>query len=118
MFSAIGFLSLRFNTPAEVEAAISTGADEILVPIVRTPDEVCWVLRLTRERCGVGILVETIDAINCSEELGRLPLSRVYVGLNDLAIERKTPNIFTALVDGTVERLRECFRTRRLGLEV
>lgn len=104
-----------FKTPAEVEAAISAGADEILVPMVRTPDEVCWVLRLARERCGVGILVETIDAVNCSKELGRLPLSRVYVGLNDLAIERKTPNIFTALVDGTVERLREWFPNTPFG---
>jgi hypothetical protein len=35
-----------------------------------------------------------------------LPVSRVYVGLNDLAIERRTPSIFTALADGTVASLR------------
>jgi len=43
------------------------------------------------------------------KELARLPVSRVYVGLNDLAIERKTPNIFTAVADGTVERIRRAF---------
>src|SRR5205823_7797724 len=40
----------------------------------------------------------------------RLPLSRVYVGLNDLAIDRGAPSIFTAVADGTVERLRGHFR--------
>ncbi|GBC99157.1 hypothetical protein HRbin17_01678 [bacterium HR17] len=103
------------NTPREIEAAIAAGAEEIMVPMVRSPDEVMWVLRLTRERCGVGILVETVQAVHCAAQLGRLPLSRVYVGLNDLAIERGTPNIFTALVDGTLERVRACFLDTPFG---
>lgn len=105
----------HFNTPSEIEAAINAGVDEILVPMVRSPEEVCWILKLVRERCGVGILVETVDAVLCAEALGSLPLSRAYVGLNDLAIERKTPNIFTALIDGTVERVRECFTETPFG---
>ncbi len=36
-------------------------------------------------------------------------LKRVYVGLNDLAIARKTESIFTALIDGTIERIRPLF---------
>jgi len=39
----------------------------------------------------------------------------VYVGLNDLAISRGTPCIFTALTDGTVERLREAFADTPFG---
>lgn len=96
-------------TSQEVELAVQAGADEILLPMVRACDEVQAVLDLVACRCGVGILVETEDAVEQSSALGRLPLSRVYVGLNDLAIERGVRNIFTALVDGTLERVRRAF---------
>jgi hypothetical protein len=36
----------------------------------------------------------------------------VYVGLNDLAIQRGCANIFTALIDGTLERIRRPFVVR------
>lgn len=90
----------------ELELAITSGADEILLPMVQSVGEVDHVLNRVAGRCGVGILVETVAALSLVEELGRLPLSRVYVGLNDLAIERKAPNIFTALADGTVDWVR------------
>jgi hypothetical protein len=96
-------------TPQEVELAIQAGADEILLPMVRTCDEVQAVLDLVAGRCGVGILVETEDAVNQSHMLGRLPLSRAYLGLNDLAIDRGTSNIFIPLIDGTLERVRRAF---------
>lgn len=94
------------RTPNELEQAIGAGADEILLPMVRTVGEVEKVRTLAKGRCGVGILVETTNALRNVEELARLPLTRVYVGLNDLAIERGSPNLFAALVDGTVEDVR------------
>lgn len=97
-------------TAGEVEQAIAAGADEILLPMVQTAKEVELVLDQVQGRCGVGILVETIPALGIVEELGRLPLSRVYLGLNDLGIARKTPNIFTAVADGTLEYVRRHFR--------
>ncbi len=100
------------GTAKGVEEAIEAGADEILIPMVRTVEEVVRIIDQVRGRCGVGILIETRAAVKLAEELGRLPLSRVYVGLNDLAIERGTPNIFTALVDGTVEEVRKAFHVR------
>ena len=98
------------RTPAEVEAAIHAGADEILLPMVRTRREVEKVLRLADGRIRVGILLETTAALDAAAELAQLPLSRAYVGLNDLAIERRTRTIFDPLVDGTLERLRPLFR--------
>lgn len=107
-------LLCRINSPGtetrcEVEEAIAGGADEILLPMIRYPRQVEEVLELVRDRCGVGILVETCQAVQRAEELSRLPLSRVYVGLNDLCIERNSENIFGAVRDGTVERVRRCF---------
>ena len=45
-----------------------------------------------------------------ADPLGRLPLSRIYVGLNDLAICRGKPNIFDAVADGTIDRIRASVR--------
>ncbi|MBI5379524.1 MAG: hypothetical protein HZA23_05145 [Nitrospirae bacterium] len=106
-----GRLICRINpcgpgTRSEVEDAIAAGTDELLLPMVRTVEEAEGVLGMARGRCGVGILVETVAAVERVEQLARLPITRAYVGLNDLAIERKTPNLFTPLVDGMVEKIR------------
>ena len=97
------------TTTDEIENAIDSGADEILLPMVRSEIEVEKALNLIAGRCGLGILVETIDAVNIADKLSKLPLTRVYVGLNDLGIERRTPNIFSAIEDGTVEKIRGSF---------
>ena len=98
------------ETPREIDEAIEAGADEILLPMARTLREVEQALALTAGRRGMGIVLETNGAVACAAELARLPLSRVYVGLNDLAIERRTRNIFTAVRDGTVEEIRRHFQ--------
>lgn len=94
----------------EMEEALRGGADEVLLPMVRSTTEVEQVLHWVAGRAGVGILVETREAVGLAEKLSRYPLSRVYVGLNDLAIDRGRANIFAALADGTVEYLRGVFR--------
>lgn len=108
-----GRLICRINgfgpwTPAEVDDAVARGADELLLPMVRTPEEVDRTLDLVGGRCGLGILVETQDGVARAAELARRPLSRVYVGLNDLRIDRGAQQLFTPLVDGTVAAVRAC----------
>lgn len=98
------------TTLTEVKDALAAGVDEILLPMVRSLEKVERVLDLVGGRCGVGILIETEEGVKLAGEFARLPLSRVYMGLNDLAIDRGTPNIFTALIDGTVERVRNEFK--------
>jgi 2-keto-3-deoxy-L-rhamnonate aldolase RhmA len=100
----------RINSPGpmterELESAIGAGADEVLVPMARSPHELERVIEAARERCGVGALIETVEAVERVREFAALPLSRLYVGLNDLSIDRRSSSIFTALVDGTVERV-------------
>jgi HpcH/HpaI aldolase/citrate lyase family protein len=97
------------TTTEEVDAAAQAGADEILLPMVRTTEEVEAVLEYVKQRCGVGIMVETVSAVESAKSLASLPISRAYVGLNDLAIERNSQNIFAAVADGTVERIRRAF---------
>jgi hypothetical protein len=92
--------------PAEIDEAVARGADEVLLPMVRSPREVDRALDAVDGRCGLGILVETQDAVARVGELARRPLSRVYLGLNDLRIDRRSDNLFTPLVDGTVDAVR------------
>ena len=106
-----GRLLCRINgfgpwTGGEVDEAIARGADEILLPMVRTPEEVDRTLDLVAGRCGLGILVETQDAVDRVGALARRPLSRIYVGLNDLRIDRRSDQLFRPLVDGTVDAVR------------
>lgn len=93
-------------TAAEVEAAVERGADEVLLPMVRTPEQVDRTLDLVAGRCGLGILVETQAAVQQAVALAARPLRRVYLGLNDLRIDRGSTVLFEPLVDGTVDVVR------------
>ena len=107
----------RINGPgpsllAEIETAIQCGVDELLLPMVRHHEEVLQFLDAINGRCRAGILIETPQAVALAPQLGTLPLHRIYVGLNDLAIARRSPTIFSALADGTVDSLRPHIHTR------
>lgn len=109
-----GHVACRINrfhesTMREVEEAIAASVSEIFLPMVRTVPEVESALRLVAGRCALSILVETTAAVACSHRLARLPVSRVYVGLNDLAIDRGSATIFDSVADGTVEQVRREF---------
>lgn len=94
------------ETVQEIEAAIRYGADEILVPMVQNLEEVKTILNQASGRIGVGAFIETNAATQLALALSQLPLSRIYVGLNDLAIENQDHNIFTPLLDGVLEMVR------------
>lgn len=106
--------AVHSTTPEEIEKALDGDVTEILVPMVRTKQEVESVLNFVRDRCRVGILIETCDAVEIADSFSDLPLSRIYIGLNDLRIDRirngiSTPSLFTPLLDGTIERMRDTF---------
>lgn len=94
------------STETEIGEAAGAGADEILVPMVRTPTEIAWIREMVDDRCGLGILIETPEAVTHAATIGTMPLSRVYIGLNDLTIARRDDNLFAPLTDGTVDRVR------------
>jgi hypothetical protein len=93
-------------TAGEIADAIARGADELLLPMVRTVEQVDRTLELVDDRCGLGILIETLPAVAAVPGLATRPLSRIYVGLNDLRIARGSSQLFEPLIDGTVDRVR------------
>lgn len=97
------------HTAEEVRQASDLGAHEVLVPMVRRVEEVEEVLRLAGGRVGVGVMVETTDAVRMAASIGKLPIERAYLGLMDLALDRNSPTIFAAVADGTVAAVRAEF---------
>ena len=115
-----GFVNCRINhlgpwSEQEIEAAIAGGAQQIFLPMLRTMSEAETFIRLIDGRTRPAILVETDEAVRIARDLATLPLTAVYVGLNDLAISRNQAIIFESLIDGTVEALRECFHNLAFG---
>jgi hypothetical protein len=91
----------------EALRAAELGADEIWLPMVRSVAEVEQCLAALAGRCALSILCETVEAMALAEEWAQLPLSRVYIGLNDLQIDLGNANLFSALCDGTIDAFRE-----------
>jgi hypothetical protein len=102
-------------TIEELETALGEGATELLLPMVKRPAEVEALLEAVRGRAQVGILIETREALEHLATFSRLPIARIYAGLNDLAISRGTRSIFSALTDGSIGRMRAAL-TQPLGV--
>lgn len=92
---------------AELRRAAQLGANEVLLPMVRSVTEVEECLAALPNDCSLGILAETAEALALAEQWARLPLSRVYLGLNDLQIDTGRKTLFEPLADGSVETFRE-----------
>lgn len=99
----------------EIEQVIDARADEILIPMINSENQLKEVLDTVNDRIKVGILIETVEAVAITKKLVKYPLQRVYVGLNDLRISRGSESIFEALADGTIESIHEKIKDISFG---
>jgi len=99
----------RYLDQDEIIKVIDSGADEILIPMVTSLDEIDYVSKIVNNQICVSVMIETNEGINIAKEINSYSISRVFVGLNDLAISRNSRNIFMPLVDGTLDSLRPNF---------
>lgn len=97
--------ALGGHTAREVDAAHAQGARAVILPMWRTPAELEGFVELIDDRLRVGVMIETAGALSNVAALRELPVEFAFVGLVDLAIERRTRSIFAPLVDGTLERV-------------
>jgi hypothetical protein len=97
------------HTHEEVELALKAGADEIFLPMVQHCEDASQTYDMIAGRAEFSILIETVPALSCLEELSQLPLKRAYIGLNDLHIQQNSRNIFVPLMNDTVKNIREQF---------
>ncbi len=113
--AAIGNTSLlvRLNpwhagSHAEIEDALTRGADLLMLPMFRSIDEVQRFCRLVRERVPVVPLAETRESLDILPLVARTPgVGEVFIGLNDLHLSLGQTFMFQPLADGTLDRIAE-----------
>jgi hypothetical protein len=92
------------HTAEQVREVREQGGSAVLVPMWRALDEIEVVARAAEE-LEVGVMLETIDAVDRCAALADVGVAFVFVGLVDLAIDRGTRSIFAPIVDGTLARI-------------
>lgn len=106
---------LHEGSAEQIEAVIAAGADLLMLPMWRTPGEVSRFLELVGGRRRTVLLLETMEAEKCLDEVLSLPgVDMVHIGLNDLSLSYRKRFLFEPLADGTVERI--CRRLGRAGV--
>lgn len=97
----------------EIDAAIATGADILMLPYFKSAAEVAEFVRLVDGRARTMPLVETPEAAEHIDEILSVDgIDEIFVGLNDLSLGYGMKFMFELLADGTVERLCERFAAR------
>ncbi len=98
--------SWNINSEKEIEEVISAGAQRIMLPMWKTPDEVNKFLQLINRRTSTTLLLETKEAVCCLDEILCNPLlDEIHIGLNDLHLSYGLNFMFELLANGVVENL-------------
>ncbi|CAN7187324.1 aldolase/citrate lyase family protein [Rhizobacter sp. LjRoot28] len=114
----VGRLLVRVNpmhdgSQAEIDDAISRGADIVMLPMFRAPAEVAAFVSAVGGRARTCLLIETISAVESAPQWSLLPgIDEVHVGLNDLHLELQQRFMFQPLADGAVDPLAVLLRDR------
>ena len=95
----------------EIEAVLNSGADMIMLPYFKTPEEAAAFIKMIGGRAKTNLLVETPEAVRAIDEILAIPgIDEVHIGINDLSLGYHKKFMFELLCDGTVEKLCEKFR--------
>lgn len=104
-------LQVRVNplfdgSKAEIDEAITRGADIIMLPMWHTCDDAKRFRDFVNGRAKVLLLLETRGAENSIDEVLELSgIDEIHIGLNDLHLDYKLNFMFELLSNGTVERI-------------
>ncbi len=97
---------LYHNTKLEIDRAVNSGADWLMLPMYRTADEVRNFIKLVNKRARVILLLETCSAYECLDEVVKIPgIDEIYIGLNDLHLDMGLNFMFEPLANGTVDKM-------------
>jgi 2-keto-3-deoxy-L-rhamnonate aldolase RhmA len=103
------------DSQMETERIINLGADIIMLPYFKSPEEVREHISYVDGRAKVYLLVETSQAVDHLDEILEIPgIDEIHIGLNDLGICYNKKYLFEVLTDGTVDRI--CDKIRRKGI--
>ena len=90
----------------EIDDVIHAGAEIVMLPYWKTPEEIKKFLAAVNGRARTMLLLETKEADDCLDQVLRLPgIDEIHIGLNDPLLSYGLYFIFELLTNGTVERL-------------
>ena len=102
------------SSEAEINIAIENGAKVLMLPYFKTAAEVEKFLRLVDGRAKTMPLVETPEAVAVIDDILKLDMDEIYIGLNDLSLGYGMTFMFELLANGTVEDL--CYKFKKKGI--
>ena len=96
------------SSKEEIETAISSGADIIMLPMFKTCAEVEKFLDIAHGKVKTMLLLETKEAAEQIDDIIAIGgFDELHIGLNDLHLSYGRKFMFELLSDGTVDRLAE-----------
>ncbi len=94
------------NTKEEIERCITDGADVIMLPMFKTPQEVKDFIHLVNGRVETCLLLETAEAMCRIDDILEIKgIDEIHIGLNDLHLSLGLDFMFELLSGGIVEYL-------------
>jgi hypothetical protein len=106
---------LNDGTPAEVDAVLAGGADQLMLPMFTNGSQLRDFAKLVAGRAPIVALLETGAALECLDDWIETPgLAEVYVGLNDLHLSLGHRFMFEPLALGLVDQV--AVAAKRQGL--
>ncbi len=103
------------SSQEEIDAVVKAGADIIMLPYIRSVDEVRAFVNMVDGRAKTMPLIETPQSAEALDEILDIPgVDEIYIGLNDLSLGYHKKFMFELLADGTVETL--CLKCKLKGI--
>lgn len=99
------------NTEDEVQKAIDSGADILMLPMYKSMSDVERFLTAVNGKATTLLLAETVESAEIMEEVVKISeVDEIHIGLNDLHLAMGQKFMFELLADGTVDKLCEIIR--------
>lgn len=102
------------SSEEEIDKAIENGAQILMLPYFKSVKEVETFLEIVNGRVKTMPLVETPEAVECVDEILKLNIDEIFIGLNDLSLGYGMKFMFELLADGSVEDL--CYKFKKRGI--
>ncbi|MDA7686231.1 HpcH/HpaI aldolase/citrate lyase family protein [Candidatus Pelagibacter sp.] len=99
------------NTKREINEVIEGGADVIMLPMFKHPEEVKNFIEHVNKRVKVSLLFETSEAYHHVDEILKIDgIDEAHIGLNDLHLSMGLEFLYELMVYGQVEFLASKFK--------
>lgn len=99
------------NTEDEVQKAIDSGADILMLPMYKSISDVERFLTAVDGKATTLLLAETLEATQIMDEVVKISeVDEIHIGLNDLHLAMGQKFMFELLADGTVDKLCDIIR--------